>query len=111
MNSDSIPSPVSRASAYWASWQDGFWLGLSFGIAAALSFSLPMAAFGWAAKAAGEGSVKAAVLLFGTAFLVFATPVIFSRVFREMDFPSPAERRRKPQVARSESPAAQRPYL
>jgi len=81
------PSP-STPRSLWASWCDGFWLCVWFGAAALLAFTVPSGVFGWLLGKAGKGGVVEAVVgLCGAAFFVAASPIIVSRVFRELDYP------------------------
>lgn len=80
-------SPPTQRSL-WASWCDGFWLCVWFGAAVLLAFTIPSGVFGWLLGKAGKRGVAETVIgLFGAAFFTAASPIIVSRVFRELDHP------------------------
>ncbi len=92
MNQPRTP-PTRPVLAWWASWCDGLWLCVGFGIAVSVAFSIPAAVLTWVWKAAGQGPTGTLVQYFGAAFLLVVSPLILSRLFREMDYPGrPAEK-------------------
>ncbi len=94
-------SAPEEKRSLWSSWWDGLWLCVGFGIAAGLSFSIPSAAIGWMVNASKGNLFYGPVGLVGVIFLVLASPILLSRIFRELDFPGkPAP----PRARRVETP-------
>lgn len=90
--------------AYLARWCDGLWLCVGFSLAFLIAFSIPAAALSWAAKAAGSSELANAVKLFGATFLTIASPVVLSRVFRELDYSGGRGRERRRQPSETSPP-------
>jgi hypothetical protein len=63
-------------------WCDGFWLYFGCAIAA-VAVALPIRILMALIPASGQGSIRVGV---GLAYAIVLSPVIFSRVFRAMDY-------------------------
>jgi hypothetical protein len=72
---------------YWESWRDGFWICFGFGIAALLSFTIPVAVLRRVANAVEGGTPKALVIMLGATLIAIAGPIILSKVYRELEYP------------------------
>jgi hypothetical protein len=86
----------------WVSWCDGFWLCIWFAIAASLAYTLPVAALTWMIKAVGGGILKGIVGFVSGSFVLIASPVILSKVFRELDYPGAQKRSQRAEPPTSE---------
>jgi hypothetical protein len=93
---------VQRLKRLWVSWCDGLWLCVWFAIAASLAYTLPVAALTWMVKAVGGGILKGIVGFVSGSFVLIASPVILSKVFRELDYPGAQKRSQRARPAMSE---------